>query len=71
MKETTIRCDRCGKTYSLDQWPEVEFHGKDQTQLEMKAITGVVGGIVQTADVDLCLNCRREFREWFERKATR
>lgn len=64
MKETNIRCDRCGKKYSLDQWPDIEFRGSSPVKLQMKAMIEDATTI-EFEDVDLCVRCRSELREWW------
>lgn len=68
MKETVIKCDRCGREYGLDQWPEVEFRGVSPTKIELFAVLEDKASEyvnINKADVDLCKECRASFRDWF------
>ncbi len=60
MKETVIKCDRCGKEYGLDEWATVEFRGSSPITVLLRAM---VGG--NEEDIDLCVECRKSFRKWF------
>ena len=66
MKKTFTVCDRCGKEYSYDEWPKVTFRGEISTQIRLLAwrddSTPATGG----ERVDLCKECRIEFRQWFQ-----
>lgn len=64
MKKNIVVCDRCGKEYSLDEWPTVEFHGVSDAHITMYA----TGPNQSSGTVDLCVNCRKSFRVWWKNK---
>lgn len=68
MKETLTKCDRCGKEYTPDILPIVEYHGRRRTSVKLIALVDNSNGdYVNITDVpvDLCLDCRRDFQAWF------
>ncbi len=74
MKSTVIKCDRCGKDYGLDEWPTVELRG-EELHVQMYVVQGVEANRdyvrMNESRIDLCKECRAEFRQWFERRAVR
>ena len=69
MQRTVFKCDRCGREYTTDAWPEVILGGDVNVTVQMKAI--IQSDITMNyEDIDLCKYCRDEFKVWFEKKAT-
>ncbi len=60
MKEVTIKCDRCGRSYKLDEFPLVNILGQGRT---LRLYTDVDG---HSHPIDLCVTCRKALAEWWD-----